>query len=164
MPHASVTDQADEELTAAVSSAPASREVAEAAQDTGVDAPTAGEHQAPTTGDQQASDPEHQAPDPDHQAPTHEHPSDRQYVKVAVILGVLTAIEVFTYFDSVHRMSAAAMYALLTVLMILKFIYVVAWFMHLKFDSPIFKHIFVTGILLALGVYLVMLTAFRIWT
>ena len=157
MPHASVTDQADEELAAAASSAPASREVAKAAQDTGVDAPSAGEHQAPTTGDQQASDSEQQAP-------THEHPSDRQYVKVAVILGILTAIEVFTYFDSVHRMSAAAMYALLTVLMILKFIYVVAWFMHLKFDSPIFKHIFVTGILLALGVYLVMLTAFRIWT
>ena len=165
MPHASVTDQVGEELSVAAPSAPASPSVAaaEPAHDTGVDALPAGEQQASdsetplSTGDQQV-------PDSDQQAPTHEHPSDKQYVKIAVILGVLTAIEVFTYFESVHRMSDAAMYALLTVLMILKFIYVVAWFMHLKFDSPIFKHIFVTGILLALGVYLVMLTAFRIWT
>ena len=94
----------------------------------------------------------------------HEHPSDWQYIKIALILAVLTAIEVFTYFESVHRMSDAVLYVLLTVLMVLKFIYVVAWFMHLKFDSVLFKRIFVTGISLALGVYLIMLTAFRIWT
>ena len=94
----------------------------------------------------------------------HEHPSDWQYIKIALILAVLTAIEVFTYFQSVHRMGDAALYVLLTVLMVLKFIYVVAWFMHLKFDSVLFKRIFITGIALALGVYLIMLTAFRIWT
>ena len=93
----------------------------------------------------------------------HEHPSDRQYVKIALILGGLTALEVFTYFESVHHMGDAALYVLLTVLMILKFIYVVAWFMHLKFDSVLFKRIFTAGVILALGVYLVMLTAFRIW-
>ena len=93
----------------------------------------------------------------------HEHPSDRQYVKIALILGGLTALEVFTYFESVHHMGDALLYALLTVLMILKFIYVVAWFMHLKFDSVLFKRIFTAGVVLALGVYLVMLTAFRIW-
>lgn len=94
----------------------------------------------------------------------HEHPSDWQYVKIALILAVLTAIEVFTYFQSVHRMGEAALYVLLTVLMVMKFVYVVAWFMHLKFDSVLFKRIFVTGVSLALGVYLIMLTAFRIWT
>ena len=94
---------------------------------------------------------------------THEHPSDRQYVRIALILGGLTALEVFTYFESVHHMGDAALYVLLTVLMILKFIYVVAWFMHLKFDSVLFKRIFTAGVVLALGVYLVMLTAFRIW-
>lgn len=99
--------------------------------------------------------------EPEHE---HEHPSDWQYIKIALILAVLTAIEVFTYFESVHRMSDAVLYVLLTFLMVLKFIYVVAWFMHLKFDSVLFKRIFVTGISLALGVYLIMLTAFRIWT
>ncbi len=93
----------------------------------------------------------------------HEHPSDRQYVKIALILGGLTALEVFTYFESVHNLGDAALYVILVVLMVLKFIYVVAWFMHLKFDSVLFKRIFVAGVVLALGVYLVMLTAFRIW-
>lgn len=93
----------------------------------------------------------------------HEHPSDRQYVKIALILGALTALEVATYFESVHNLNDAALYVILVVLMVLKFIYVVAWFMHLKFDSVLFQRIFVAGIVLALGVYLVMLTAFRIW-
>lgn len=104
------------------------------------------------------------APDASVEHVEHEHPSDWQYIKIALILAVLTAIEVFTYFQSVHRMGDAALYVLLTVLMVLKFIYVVAWFMHLKFDSVLFKRIFITGIALALGVYLIMLTAFRIWT
>ncbi len=94
---------------------------------------------------------------------SHEHPSDRQYVKIALILGVLTALEVFTYFESVHNLGEAALYAVLIVLMVLKFIYVVAWFMHLKFDSVLLRRIFVAGVALALGVYLVMLTVFRIW-
>ena len=93
----------------------------------------------------------------------HEHPSDRQYVKIALILGALTALEVFTYFESVHNLGDAALYVILIVLMVLKFIYVVAWFMHLKFDSVLFRRVFVAGVVLALGVYLVMLTAFRIW-
>ena len=99
----------------------------------------------------------------DAHAGEHEHPSDRQYVKIALILGGLTALEVFTYFESVHNLGDAAIYVILIVLMVLKFIYVVAWFMHLKFDSVLFKRIFVAGVVLALGVYLVMLTAFRIW-
>lgn len=93
----------------------------------------------------------------------HEHPSDRQYVKIALILGALTALEVATYFESVHHLGDAALYVVLVVLMVLKFIYVVAWFMHLKFDSVLLRRVFVAGIVLALGVYLVMLTAFRIW-
>ena len=98
-----------------------------------------------------------------HTGEDHQHPSDREYVKIALILGALTALEVFTYFESVHNLGDAALYVVLTVLMILKFIYVVAWFMHLKFDSPLLRQIFVAGVVLALGVYLVMLTAFRIW-
>ena len=90
----------------------------------------------------------------------HEHPSDRQYVKIALILGALTALDSPTSSRCTWR---RAIYVVLIVLMILKFIYVVAWFMHLKFDSVLFRRVFVAGIVLALGVYLVMLTAFRIW-
>ena len=130
---------------AATAVAPAAPDESSASAPDAPDAPAASDASAPV---------EHE----------HEHPSDWQYIKIALILAVLTAIEVFTYFESVHRMSDAVLYVLLTVLMVLKFIYVVAWFMHLKFDSVLFKRIFVTGISLALGVYLIMLTAFRIWT
>ena len=94
---------------------------------------------------------------------THAHPSDWQYIKIALLLAVLTALEVFTYFESVHNLSDAALYVILTVLMVLKFVYVVAWFMHLKFDSIIFRRVFQVGIGMALAVYLIMLTAFEIW-
>ena len=100
-----------------------------------------------------------------HETATHEHahPSDWQYIKIALLLAVLTALEVFTYFESVHNLSDAVLYVVLTVLMVLKFIYVVAWFMHLKFDSMIFRRVFQVGIVMALAVYLIMLTAFEIW-
>ena len=93
----------------------------------------------------------------------HAHPSDWQYIKIALLLAVLTALEVFTYFESVHNLSDAVLYVVLTVLMVLKFVYVVAWFMHLKFDSMIFRRVFQVGIVMALAVYLIMLTAFEIW-
>jgi cytochrome c oxidase subunit 4 len=93
----------------------------------------------------------------------HAHPSDWDYARIALILGVLTAIEVFTYFESVHNLGANALRVTLVVLMVLKFVYVGAWFMHLKFDHPILRNIFTTGLVLALLVYLAMLTAFRVW-
>lgn len=93
----------------------------------------------------------------------HSHPSDWQYIKVAIILALLTALEVFTYFESVHRLGDAALFSILTVIMVLKFIYVGGWFMHLKYDSPLMRRIFMTALGFSLGVYLIMLTSFRIW-
>ncbi len=98
-----------------------------------------------------------------HADTAHAHPTDWQYIKIALLLALLTAIEVFTYFESVHNMSAAALYIVLTLLMVLKFAYVAAWFMHLKFDSMIFRRVFQVGIVMALAVYAAMLTAFEIW-
>jgi len=37
---------------------------------------------------------------------------------------------------------------------------VVLWFMHLRFDSPIFRRLFATGLALALSVYLIVLVIF----
>lgn len=99
----------------------------------------------------------------DQAAHEHAHPSDWQYIKIALFLAVLTALEVFTYFESVHNFSDAVLYIALTALMVLKFVYVVAWFMHLKFDSMIFRRVFQVGIAMAVAVYLIMLTAFEIW-
>lgn len=117
---------------------------------------------APAGSDPAPPAPDHTAAAPDHTA-DHAHPSDWQYIKIALLLALLTAIEVFTYFESVHNMSAAALFIVLTLLMVLKFVYVAAWFMHLKFDSVLFRRVFQVGIVMALGVYLAMLTAFEIW-
>ena len=87
----------------------------------------------------------------------HAHPGDKQYVVVALILGLFTAIEVLTYFVD---FGDAAIPTLL-VLMVVKFAMVVLYFMHLKFDSPVFMRLFVTGLILAVSVYAIMLAAFQ---
>jgi cytochrome c oxidase subunit 4 len=87
----------------------------------------------------------------------HAHPGDKQYVVIALILGLFTAIEVLTYFVD---FGDAAIPTLL-VLMVVKFGMVVLYFMHLKFDSPVFLRLFVTGLTLAVFVYAIMLAAFQ---
>ncbi len=111
----------------------------------------------PETSDTAQADDEHASGD------GHAHPTDWLYVKVAIALGLLTAFEVFTYFESLHGWGDTAIIVLLILMMLVKFFLVVAFFMHLKFDSPIFWRLFVFGLILAMAVYMVMLTAFRIW-
>ena len=81
-----------------------------------------------------------------------EHPSEGQYWKIFFILFAVTAIEVVLYYfelpGSVHINNAA-----LGILAIAKFIIVVAYFMHLKFDNRIVRRLFVTGVVLAVLVY-----------
>ena len=85
------------------------------------------------------------------------HFSDAQYVVVALILAVLTAIEVSTYFVDFGPL----MMPVLIVLMIVKFFTVVAYFMHLKFDNKLFSALFYTGLILAVGVYCGALATFK---
>jgi cytochrome c oxidase subunit 4 len=91
----------------------------------------------------------------------HTHPGDRKYVEIAIILAVLTALEVATYFFEEEL--GDALIPILMVLMVVKFFMVAAWFMHLRFDSRLFSKLFVSGLVLAGAVYIVMLTAFEFW-
>lgn len=101
-----------------------------------------------------------------HDADEHDHAegdhglSDWGYVKVAILLAVLTAIEVATYF---YDFGAAEVPSLL-LLMVAKFAVVVAYFMHLRFDSKLFTYLFVGGLVLALGVYAAVGTSMVFWT
>ncbi|HEY8526529.1 MAG TPA: cytochrome C oxidase subunit IV family protein [Acidimicrobiales bacterium] len=93
----------------------------------------------------------------------HQHPSDRQYAVVAIILAVITAAEVGTYF--MDDPSTALLAGMLFPMMIAKFVIVCGWFMHLRYDNPIFRRVFVFGLLLAVVVYVVgMMTAFEFWS
>jgi cytochrome c oxidase subunit IV len=78
------------------------------------------------------------------------HPTPRQYVRIALILGALTALEVSTYFFEFGVLAIP----LLIVLMAIKFVMVASWFMHLKFDSKIFGRMMYSGLVLALTLYL----------
>jgi len=92
----------------------------------------------------------------------HAHPSDLAYVKIAAVLGLITLLEVSTYFSSVVDWGDALIPSLIF-MMVVKFYLVITWFMHLKFDSPWFSRLFVTGLVLASGVYVIMLAAFQFW-
>ena len=103
--------------------------------------------------------------DDDPAAEEHKHPSDRQYVIIAIVLAVITAAEVATYaLDFFDDFSTAALVATLFPMMILKFAIVCAYFMHLKYDNPLFRRVFVGGLVLAVVVYSIALTAFNYWT
>ncbi len=89
-----------------------------------------------------------------------DHPSDLKYVKVALFLGFVTALEVATYF---FDMSTTALVATLVPMMVIKFGTVIFYFMHLKYDNPLFKRVFLFGLVLAVIVFLVALTSFEYW-
>jgi len=89
------------------------------------------------------------------------HPGPAEYVKVAIVLSVATACEVGLYYMT--ALPRGLYVALLMVFMVLKFTLVVLWFMHLRFDSPLFRRLFVLGLGLALGVYVVVLLTFRVF-
>jgi len=80
------------------------------------------------------------------------HPGDIFYLKIAGILALFTALEVGTYFveDTAPRW---LMFTSLTILMVIKFAMVAAYFMHLKYDTKWFTYVFVAGLVLAVVVY-----------
>lgn len=90
----------------------------------------------------------------------HEHPSPKQYVWVAVILAIVTAAEVAIYYIGYFEEHPGALVAFLLAFALLKFVMVAAWFMHLRFDSRVFRRFFVTGIVLGLIIFGIVLWTF----
>lgn len=91
----------------------------------------------------------------------HDHPSELQYVKVAVILAVVTAGEVALIYVAAWEQYFRP---ILSVMMAVKFFLVAAYFMHLKFDSKVFRRFFVLGIVLAIAVFAIVLWTFTFAT
>jgi cytochrome c oxidase subunit 4 len=76
----------------------------------------------------------------------HSYPRPRDYWVVALILGVITVAEVsVTYIDALDP----AVAPLLLVMAATKFAIVVGWFMHLRFDAPLYRRLFLIGVILA---------------
>jgi cytochrome c oxidase subunit 4 len=89
------------------------------------------------------------------------HPTEAKYIKVALILAVVTAIEVGLYYT---KFSQAATNVALLVLAAIKFAMVAAYFMHLKFDDRILRRLFITGFILAASVYIAYLLTLGVFT
>ena len=88
-----------------------------------------------------------------------EHSSPRTYVQIAIILAIITIVEVIIYYVPAVR---GILVPLLIVLSLAKFIMVVGFFMHLKFDHRLYRFMFAAGLILTLGVYLAVLA--MAWT
>ena len=96
-----------------------------------------------------------QAPREEHEL--EHHPEPRQYVVVGVWLAIVTALEVGIYYiDSLRDLIVP----FLLVFAFIKFFLVATWFMHLKFDSHLFRRLFVSGLVLALIVFAIVLVVF----
>jgi len=89
----------------------------------------------------------------------HGHASDALYVKVFIVLFLITAAEVATYVVDIGDFLLPS----LMIMMVVKFALVVGFFMHLRFDSRLLTWVFVAGLFLAVVVYVVTLTTFSYW-
>ena len=83
--------------------------------------------------------------------------SDAGYIRIALILAAITALEVSTYYVDFGPLFMPALMAM----MVVKFTMVVSYFMHLKFDNRIFSFLFYVGLGLALFVYIAALATFK---
>jgi cytochrome c oxidase subunit IV len=92
-----------------------------------------------------------------HAAADAHHPTDGAYIRIAIILAVITGAEVATYYV---ELSSTALILVLMPMMVVKFAMVAWFFMHLKQDSRLFSRLFVAGIVLAAIVYMIVLLAF----
>ena len=89
----------------------------------------------------------------------HAHPGSGEYIRVALILGVITAIEVAIYYFDLNK------FTLVTALFLLsaaKFALVALFFMHLKFDNKIFSTFFAGGLVMAILAFIAVLAMFRV--
>lgn len=101
---------------------------------------------------------------PVHPGEHHTHgPDDRQYFTIFWVLVAITALEVSTYFWETEGNKPFA-YGLLLVLMVIKFVLIASFFMHLRFDSRLLTRVFYFGLAIALAVYTVALSVMNIWT
>jgi cytochrome c oxidase subunit 4 len=89
----------------------------------------------------------------------HDHPGPRQYVLIAVVLVILTGVEVAASYLDGH-INSNVLIIILAGMAAIKFFLVAAWYMHMKQDSSVFRRMFVSGIILACIVYGIMLLFF----
>ena len=104
-----------------------------------------------------------------HDAHAHAHPGPAKYIQIAVVLFVLTALEVLAYEigagNVMHGMQATVepiVVEILLVLSAIKFALVAMFYMHLKQDDRLLSGIFVFPIILALAIAAALIALFSV--
>jgi heme/copper-type cytochrome/quinol oxidase subunit 4 len=87
------------------------------------------------------------------------HPTPAQYWLIALVLAIITGVEIAV--PSISAFDGAPRVALLFILGGIKFGMVVALFMHLKFDKPLYRNFFLIGLVGAIAMFIVVLLTFQ---
>src|SRR5688572_25823413 len=101
----------------------------------------------------------HTEHDHGHGAAEHHGPTTSTYLIVALVLAVITAVEVVIYYIDPIKNSAMFVPTLL-ILSAVKFFTVVGFYMHLKYDHKIFRVLFGGPFLIAIGTIIALLFLF----
>ena len=88
----------------------------------------------------------------------HEHPTWKEYKWVALILTLITVVEVWVYYTPFSK-SALFVPALL-IMSAVKFGIVVLFYMHLKYDHKLFKALFTGPLMIAMATLISLLFLF----
>jgi len=90
----------------------------------------------------------------------HEHPGELTYIKVAVTLSIITMVEVAIWYINWFHDTGLLVPTLL-ILSAIKFVAVVGFFMHLKFDDRRFTYMFGAGLAVAASIILALMALFH---
>jgi cytochrome c oxidase subunit IV len=83
------------------------------------------------------------------------HASPRTYWIILVVLAVITLLEVGTYFVPWLHERLTLLFAILSVMAIVKFALVVGWYMHLRYDALYYRRVFIVPLILATAMIVV---------
>ncbi|HSL48885.1 MAG TPA: cytochrome C oxidase subunit IV family protein [Candidatus Deferrimicrobiaceae bacterium] len=86
------------------------------------------------------------------------HATVRTYINVAIVLALITAVEVASLY--IPGIPNPLLVASLLVMSALKFYLVVGFFMHLKYDHQIMRSLFVGPLIIAVAIILAIMALF----
>ena len=86
------------------------------------------------------------------------HATVRTYVSVAIVLGIITAVEVATLY--IPGIPGPLLVISLLAMSAVKFFLVVGFFMHLRYDHPIMRALFVGPLMIAIVIILAVMALF----
>lgn len=87
----------------------------------------------------------------EHDATAHAHPGELTYIKIAIFLALITVVEVAIYYiESFDNILVPA----LIILSAIKFLTVVGYFMHLKFDAKLLGGVFGSALAISIAVFI----------